>query len=606
MTSHLKQFPIPTLESLQAIIAEDIDVQKVACEWMDSFTTFFQRGDVEGVTSLFIAMSHWRDMLALTWDFRSFHGIDAIQTFLSDRLSSVQVSGFRVKPEYTALQRPYDGIAWIKIHFDFETDIGLASGIVRIVPQPQNAPWKAHCMFTNLEDLKDFPEQIGSLRNHAPNHGLWTSQREASLAFENEEPTVLIIGAGHSGLDLAARLKTLGVRTILIDRNPRIGDNWRNRYEALCLHDPVWYDHMPYIPFPSTWPVYTPARKIANWLDHYAEAMELDVWTSSTVKSARKNAEGTWDVIVERDGKERIFHPKHLVFATGIGANEGKTPSMPGMESFKGQILHSTKHKHALDHTGKKVLIIGACTSAHDIAIDYYRHGVDVTMFQRSSTYVFTVKRGWKHMVRDTYWEGGPPTEVADRITASFPHYMAVGLNQLRTKVIAEDDKELLEGLHRVGFRTNLGVMDAGASLAPWERAGGYYIDVGASQLIIDGKIKLKNDSQISHFTETGLKFENGSEFNADVVVFATGLGECRDAIKWICGEEIGAKTRKIWGLNEEGEIYGAWRDVGVDGLWYMTGNFAVSRFHSKHVALQIKAMEEGVFGTRYQSAELI
>ncbi|KAJ7624507.1 hypothetical protein FB45DRAFT_728756, partial [Roridomyces roridus] len=338
---------IPTLESLQAIIAEDIDVQKVACEWMDSFTTFFQRGDVEGVTSLFIAMSHWRDMLALTWDFRSFHGIDAIQTFLSDRLSSVQVSGFRVKPEYTALQRPYDGIAWIKIHFDFETDIGLASGIVRIVPQPQNAPWKAHCMFTNLEDLKDFPEQIGSLRNHAPNHGLWTSQREASLAFENEEPTVLIIGAGHSGLDLAARLKTLGVRTILIDRNPRIGDNWRNRYEALCLHDPVWYDHMPYIPFPSTWPVYTPARKIANWLDHYAEAMELDVWTSSTVKSARKNAEGTWDVIVERDGKERIFHPKHLVFATGIGANEGKTPSMPGMENFKGQILHSTKHKHA-------------------------------------------------------------------------------------------------------------------------------------------------------------------------------------------------------------------------------------------------------------------
>ncbi|KAJ7636281.1 hypothetical protein FB45DRAFT_1055746 [Roridomyces roridus] len=604
---HIKEFPIPTFPSLGVSgIPADLDVTKVAAEWFDSFTSVFQRGDVEGVASLFIPVSHWRDMLALTWDFRSFHGIDLIRQFLTDRLVGTQVSGFKINHEFTQLQRPYDDIAWIKIHFDFETDVGLASGIVRIVPQPNNAPWKAHVMFTNLENFKDFPEQCGTLRNEAPNHGLWSSQRAQSLKFENEEPTVLIIGAGHSGLDLAARLKVLNVRTVCIDRNPRVGDNWRNRYDALCLHDPVWYDHMPFIPFPATWPVYTPARKLANWLEHYAEAMELDVWTSSTVKSARKNAAGTWDVVVERDGVERVFNPHHVVFATGIGANEGRTPVMPGMEDFKGQILHSTKHKTALDHAGKKVVIIGACTSAHDIAIDYYRHGVDITMFQRSSTHVFTVKKGWKHMVGDTYWEGGPPTDVADRITASYPHYMAIELSRRRAKLIAEDDKELLDGLHSVGFRTNSGLLEAGSSLLPWNRAGGYYIDVGASQMIIDGKIKLKNDSQIKNFDATGICFENGSHLDADVVVFATGLSECRDAIKYLCGEEIGSKCKKIWGLDQEGEIYGAWRDIGVDGLWYMTGNYAYSRFHSKHVALQIKAMEEGIFGTRYQSAETI
>ncbi|KAK6992953.1 flavin-containing monooxygenase [Favolaschia claudopus] len=595
---------LPTLDRLHATVAPDLDVQKAAASWMDSFASYVNAGDVDGVVGLFIDESHWRDMLALTWDFRTFHGAPSIHKFLSDRLATSKVTKIAIREGMTSLLRPYPDIAWINMMFDFQTEVGFGSGVVRIVPTA-NGDWKAHCMYTNLDDLKGFPEQIGPRRNHAPNHGKWQDERLRSRAFDDEVPVAIVIGGGHSGLDVAARLKALGVRALVVEKNARIGDNWRNRYQALCLHDPVWYDHLPYLPFPPTWPVYTPALKLGNWLEHYAEAMELDVWTSSTVTSARTNAAGKWDVIIScGDGSERRFTVNHVVFALGIGAGEGKLPEYPGMDKFKGQIIHSTQHKRATDHKGKKVVVVGACTSAHDIAVDYYEQGVDVTIYQRSSSYVLSTKHGWNRIMKPIYWEGGPPVDIADRLSASFPHLMAVPLNQRQAEVIAEDDKEILDGLKKVGFRLNKGTLDAGFAISAWDRAGGYYIDVGGSKLIIDGKIKLKNDSQISEFTETGLKFEDGSELPVDVVVFATGFGDAREGLRKVFGDELREKCKKIWGLNEEGEINGAWRDLGIPGLWYMTGNLALARFHSKHVALQIKAMEEGVFGERYSAED--
>ncbi|KAJ7648037.1 hypothetical protein FB45DRAFT_895095, partial [Roridomyces roridus] len=595
-TTHVPS--LPTLESLGVTsVPDDLDVASVAAEWMASFAACAERGDAEGVAALFIPESHWRDMLALTWDFRTFNGLPAIRQFLTDRLASAKLSDIRVKEGLTGLQRPYPDLAWIQICFEFTTqgNVGQASGIVRIVPQQAGSPWKAHVMYTNLEDLTAFPEKLGPRRSFAPNHGKWVSEREKSTSFDNEDSTVLVIGGGHSGLDLAARLKCLDVRTLVVERNPRIGDNWRNRYEALCLHDPVWYDHMPYLPFPPTWPVFTPAMKLGDWLESYAKAMELDIWTSSVVRTARKNDSGTWDVVVERQGKERTFTVKHVVFAVGVGANEGKLPSYPGMERFKGETLHSTQHKRATDHLGKKVVIIGACTSAHDIAADYYDHGVDVTMYQRSSTYVMTTKNGWPRIMNPVYWEGGPPTDLADRLSASFPHFMGIELKRRQTRAIAEDDKELLDGLRRRGFRLDMGLMDAGSSLSAWHRAGGYYLDVGASQLIIDGKIKLKNDSQIAEFTETGLKFEDGSQLPADVIVFATGLGDPRVSIRRVCGDVVADQCKPLWGLNEEGEINGIYRDVGIPGLWYMAGKLTRAPLYA-----EIKAMQEGMFGERY------
>jgi len=136
----------------------------------------------------------------------------------------------------------YPDLMWIMGFFTFETDIGLASGIFRLVPtlrEQQQIRWKAHSIFTNLEDLKNFPEKIGSLRNQKSDHGQWEILREKEKRFEGSDPAVLIVGGGQSGLEIAARLKLLDVSTLVVERNGRVGDNWRNRYDALCLHDPV-------------------------------------------------------------------------------------------------------------------------------------------------------------------------------------------------------------------------------------------------------------------------------------------------------------------------------------------------------------------------------
>ncbi|PCH33003.1 FAD/NAD(P)-binding domain-containing protein [Wolfiporia cocos MD-104 SS10] len=589
---------LPTLDRLGASLQPDVDVQKVASEFFRAFAQHVSANNVEGITSLFLDDGWWRDQLALTWEFRTFHGVGKIRKFLADQLagSGIALGGVRD----VALQQPYPDLAWIQAFFDFETSVGIGSGVFRLVPTASGI-WKAFTMYTNLEDLKGFPEKIGIHREFLPNHGKWKRQREQERAFLDKDPEVLIVGGGQSGLDVAARLKWLGVPALIVESSPRIGSQWRGRYEALCLHDPIWYDHLPYMPFPPSWPVYTPAQKLADWLEYYAEAMELNVWTSTTATEVRKDAEGRWRVTVRKaDGTERTFHPDHVVMALGFGGGLPNMPTVPGQEEFQGQVLHSTQHKSARDHVGKKVIVIGAATSAHDICSDYAEHGVDVTMYQQSPTYVMTTREGAPRLFKGLYWEGAPPVDVADRLHNSLPILATKELHKRVTAEIAEADKELLQGLKRVGFKYNFGHDDSGFLFLAQTRGGGYYLDVGTSKKIIDGKIKLKNDSPLERFTKTGLKFQDGSELEADVVLFATGFEGAEKAIYRLVGDELGSQIGPIWNLTPEGEQRGAWRWLGVQNLWFMMGNLAMCRFHSKHLALQILAIQKGLYGKRY------
>jgi hypothetical protein len=230
--------PLPTLDILEATVPGDLDVKKIAADWVESFGAHVESGNVDGVLALLIENSYWRDMLALTWDIRTFAGAAKIKTLLEDRLASACLKAVKFRDEFLQLQQPAPDVAWIQIILDFETSVGIASGVVRLVPT-KTGEWKAHTVLTNLEELKGFPEKIGALRNQEPDHGRWAERRRHETAFEGVEPSVLIVGGGHCGLTLAARLKALDVSSLIIEKNIRIGDNWRNRYDALCLHDPV-------------------------------------------------------------------------------------------------------------------------------------------------------------------------------------------------------------------------------------------------------------------------------------------------------------------------------------------------------------------------------
>ncbi|TFK75723.1 FAD/NAD-binding domain-containing protein [Pluteus cervinus] len=595
---------LPILDKLgvsPAAIA-GVDAVTIASTWFQLFAARISEVDIDGTIDLLQPDALWKDHLALTWDFRCFDGVERIRTFLRDRLAYSGLGGLKLKAPSVVLQRPFPDLAWIVGMFDFETSVGSGTGVFRLVPTALGE-WRGFTVFTNLEELKGFPEKIGPHRSRKVVPGAqWRAERQRKTEFETSPPTVLIVGGGHCGLELAARLKMLDVSTLVVEAEGKIGDKWRNRYDSLCLHWPVWYDHMAYIPFPPSWPVYTPAPKMGDWLESYAKSLELNVWASSTVLNAiQDEISGKWRVKINRNGVESILTVTHLVFATGLGDKYPNIPKIPDQEKFRGITLHSTQFKRASDYEGKKVLVVGAGNSGHDVSADLANHGVDVTMFQRSSTFVMNIDRGWKFLGGALYSETSLPTEVADRLFASMPHILQEnGMAQRATKAIEADYKETLDGLRRVGFKLNSGIKDAGILLLLKKKMGGHYFDIGASQLIIDGNIKIKNDAQISRFTENGLVFDNGTEFQADVVVFATGTGSLKEPIREICGDAVADKCKAVHGLDEEGEINGWYRELGVKGLWYMLGPLQLARFYSKHLALQIKAKEEGVFGTVY------
>ncbi|KAI0344328.1 FAD/NAD(P)-binding domain-containing protein [Trametopsis cervina] len=595
---------LPTFENLGVppLDASKVDANRVATAWLSAFNKAVVAHDVPGILDTLYEKPWWRDIFALTWDLRTFFSAETIGTFLTDRLS---VSKFTIGDLVSAdWQQPWPDMGWVCVQFNIETDVATGHGIVRLVPTPNG--YRALLVATILEGLKDYPEHIGPLRDQLPSHGKWLEKRRKEQSFEDSDPEVLIVGGGQGGLDVAARLKVLGTSHLIIEKNPRIGDLWRNRYEALCLHDPVWFTHLPYLPFPSNWPVYAPSQKVADWLEFYSQAMELNVWTSTTVTKASKSAEtGKWDVTVKRaDGTERIFHVDHVVFALGLGSGRPNMPTIAGREEFQGEVLHSTEHHSAKNHLGKKVVVVGGGVSAHDVASDYADHGVDVTLFQRSSTYVMTTKNGADKIFKPAYWEGGPPTDVVDRMDNSMPLLFNKLLAQRKTKEIADADRELLTGLEKAGYSLNSGEEGSGFLFLAFKRAGGYYLDVGAGQKIVDGKIKIKSRTQIERYTPRGLKFTDGSELEADVVLFATGFDDPRKPLIDILGQEYDGKLTPIWGLDGEGNTRTAWREAGpgVENVWVMQGNFAWCRFYSKHMALQIKAKQEGVFGTRYSA----
>jgi cation diffusion facilitator CzcD-associated flavoprotein CzcO len=413
-----------------------------------------------------------------------------------------------------------------------------------------------------------------------------------------------LVGAGQGGLMAAARLKMLNVPALIIDSNERVGDNWRKRYHQLVLHDSVWYDHMPYLPFPDHWPVFTPKDKLAEFFESYVKLLELVAWTSTSLKSTSWNEQKKqWTVIVERkkaDGsiETRTMRPNHIVQATGH-AGKKNMPEINGMNNFQGdRLCHSSEFTGASPNgKGKKAVVIGCCNSGHDIAQDFYEKGYDVTMVQRSTTCVISSESITEIGMKGLYDEDGPPVEDADLFFWSLPTPILKAQQAKLTKVQNNNDQKLLDGLRKAGFELDNGPNDSGLLLKYIQRGGGYYIDVGASQLIVDGKIKVKQGQEIAEILPHSIKFADGTHLDADELVFATGYMNMRTQARLVFGDEVGDRVNYVWGLNEEGEIRTMWQKSGHPGLWFMGGNLALSRYYSRILALQIKSVEENLMG---------
>ncbi|MDA3922183.1 MAG: NAD(P)/FAD-dependent oxidoreductase [Salinisphaera sp.] len=562
--------------------------------------------DLDGALELFTEDCYWRDLVAFTWNLKTSEGKTEIRKMLEARLDDVKPTHWAVDENEEPTHA--DGIT--EGFIEFETAVARGYGYVRL---KDGLIWT---LLTTMHELKGYEEPGPHSRPFGAKHGehqgepTWAEEREAELAElgVSTQPYVLVIGGGQGGIALGARLRQHGVPAIIIEKNERPGDSWRKRYKSLCLHDPVWYDHMPYIKFPENWPVFSPKDKIGDWLEMYAKVMELNFWGSTEARSASYDpTSDSWAVTVERNGEQITLQPKQLVLATGMSAKPNM-PTIPGQDVFAGIQQHSSEHPGPDGMKGKKVVVIGSNNSAHDICAALAEAGVDVTMIQRSSTHISRSESLMKHALGPLYSEealaNGVTTEKADLLFASIPYAVLADFQKPIFDVIREEDAEFYRQLEDAGFMLDFGPDDSGLFMKYLRRASGYYIDVGASQLIIDGRIKLASGSQVDRLTADSVLLADGREIPADVVIYATGYGSMNGWAADLISQEVADKVGKVWGLGSdtpkdpgpwEGEERNMWKPTQQDALWFHGGNLAQSRHYSHYLALQLKARMEGI-----------
>jgi putative flavoprotein involved in K+ transport len=550
-------------------------------------------------SSLFGEECYWRDFVAFTWNIITLEGRDAIAAMARQQAAAIAASGFA--PDDPSLPMTDATQGW----FTFLTGTARCRGHVQL------RDGRAYILLTTMVELIGHEESGGPRRPDGVEHRAakgrrtWLDRRnEAARTLGREiQPYCLIVGGGHNGLMLAARLKRLGVPALVIDALEKPGDGWRARYHSLYLHDPVFLDHFPYLPFPDHWPLYTSKDKIADWLEIYARVMEIDFWGGALCTAARHDEHtGEWTVTVKRGGETLTLRPKQLVLATGLSGTK-YIPPIPGASDFTGRQYHSADHGSAAGLAGKRCVVIGSNNSAHDICVDLWEHDADVTMVQRSPTIVVRADT-MRELSKSIYYaQPGADVDVADIMFAANPFRPRTAFEKGFTSYLRDLDKVFYQRLADSGFNVWHGEDETGFFMAYYRRAGGYYIDVGGSELIANGQIKVRQ-GEVAAITADGVRLSDGTLLPADVIVHATGYRPMSEWVGRLISPEVERRIGACWGLGSgtagdpgpwEGELRNMWKPTAQAGLWFQGGNLMQARFHSLHLALQLKARMEGL-----------
>ena len=580
-------------------ISTNVSAKATTEHWLNDFAAALASRDESRLAALFAGECHWRDILAFTWDLHTTSGAAAIARRLASALDKVtprdlHLAAGRTPPR--AVTRA--GTPAIEAIFTFETGVGPCNGVVRLVSEGGQV--RAWTLMTSLDEIRGHEDPANGRRwqnvDWKRNFGgeNWADRRKAAAAYADRDPAVLVVGAAQAGLMTAARLSMLGVDTLAIDREQRLGDSWRRRYHALTLHNETRVNHFPYMPFPRSWPVFIPKDMLANWFEIYAEALELNVWTGTELTSATyDDATQRWTVTLKRpDGSERVMHPRHVVFCNGVSTIP-KWPDLSGLKDFRGTVRHSGDYGSGLDWKGKRALVLGTGTSGHDVAQDLAVSGAaEVFIIQNRPTLVVSLKEA---QAPYALYDEDISFEDCDLIATSVPYPIYSRSHQQITKKNAEADKVLLDGLRKRGFKLTSGPDGTGWQIMYGNRGGGYYFDAGCSQMIVDGRVGLIQFSDIEKFCAEGVRLKDGTVRPADLIVLATGYEGQKEAARRVLGDAIAERAGPVWGFDAEGELAGMWRPTGQPGLWFLAGGLAQCRIFSKVLALQIKARELGI-----------
>ena len=585
------------------------DLQQIRSQiegWLSRFETALTACDANKLSDCFTKDGNWRDVLAFTWHLTPFVGASQIGTGFVERQPSVLAHKFEINPErseprrVTRLQKDC-----IEAMIRFETRLGRGAGVLRLIEE--GTTLKAWALSTSLEEIKGFEEKIGANRPsgsaYSRNFGgdNWEDARRRAQSYEDHDPTVLVVGGAQAGLSIAARLNQLGVDTLVVEKWPRIGDSWRKRYHSLALHNSIHVNNLPYMPFPPTWPNYIPKDMLGLWFESYAQIMEINHWTSTEfTKGEWDEAAKHWNATLKlADGSERLLKPRHIVFANGVSSYPLK-PEIPGLEEFEGDVIHSEGFDSGAPYAGKKAIVIGTGSSGNDIALDLHSFGVDTTIVQRGSTTVVSIEPSAK--LNYALYDEGLSVEECDLIGLAATPPLVIKAYQLAVKRMMDLDKEMIEGLEKIGFKYDIGEDGTGHQMKYRRRGGGYNLDAGSSALMIKGEIGLIQNDEIESYCAKGARMKDGSIVEADVIVLSTGYYPQGELVRRALGEDMASKIGPIWGEDEDGELANMFKRTPQEGAWFIAGSLTQVRVYSKYLALQIKALEEGLIDTNPHS----
>jgi len=632
----------------------------VATQWLQSFQEALNARNALHISNhLFADDCYWRDMVAFSWNIITLQGRDAIREFVTSSSSSAcleETCDWKLDPsrELRMVQQDADFQCDRLLEFwaTFATAAGTGRAHVRLNVADEPHP-AAHTVLTVLSKLHSSGDAHHPARPIASPHGPVPHRRYWHEEPKNdddkhEDPYVLLIGGGQAGLSLAARLQHLNVPYLVCESGAAPGSSWRGRYPSLCLHDPVYYNHLPYLPFPSTafWPLYSPRDKLATWLELYATALDLKVQSRTRVETAvrRSNDDEWWTVQLrtkhsasddDDDSKtattttSKTIRARHIVFCTG-NSSHPRVPSFSGQENFRGLQIHSSQYRGGNAYRTQQhqklrhAIVIGSNNSAFDIVQDLWEQLMaptstnknddvedvqleSITMIQRTPSMVVSPDSVVRLGLGPLYSEEADYQE-ADLVATTVPYHLAL---RSRWKQVAarmqENDAALLDGLRRAGFQLddddNEGIFAKSAS-----QGGGFYIDVGCAALLARGDVavrhatveRLEADAVVVRDVDTG----HQERLPADLIVYATGFHTMERWVSEICGKDIAERVGRTWGLGMgtskdpgpwEGELRNMWKPTTVDGLWFQGGNLAQNRHYSRYLALQLAARYRGL-----------
>ncbi|KAJ4397786.1 hypothetical protein N0V93_002023 [Gnomoniopsis smithogilvyi] len=598
--------------------SSDLNAPALITKALQSLTEALTSKDLSQIKSCFHpTQAYWRDLLALTWHLRTFNDAPSIAPAL---LHLTQQRGWR--GSFTVDSKSVKDVTvspvlrWIDGTFSFETGSPAAKCAGRVVLLPiEGGEWKIWALSTWVESLESASEDEGRLR--APGR---------ALDEDVVETEVFVLGGGNAGIILSARLKALGVDSVIVDRNPQPGDNWALRYDCLRFHIGRHSCATPFLDYDDSLPVILTRDDLASHMKKYAATFNLSILHSSTVEGSSFNtATRTWTIKVHTPSGTKVVRSKHLVQCTGIGGSKPFVPNLPGAEDYKGVNIHSAWYKNPktlTDQGAKSVIVVGSANSAFDVMEDCAAGGLATTIVARSPTYLFP----WDYALHPAGL-GAYETHRAELVDAqqmtgpaSIGGQLARGLHQ----VLAEKEPHRYDALAKAGFPvydSREGRGDLMHHLL--ERGGGHFNDIGEGVAMIeDGRVKVKGGVEPVGYTARGLRFSDGSEVEADAVVWCTGFkdkerevtaevlggkmfvesGEGGEGEKVVGPADVAARRDAVWGVDKEGEVRGAFkRHLKVDNYWIFGGTTAQHRFYSKIIALQIQAALDGVLPEAYR-----